>query len=93
MPGETIWGVPWIIVAGGALFLSIVFLFVGPAGDVVSLRGAVIRFGHSACWLLLALAALAMARVTPLPHHFAQPLAAAGGIAYLAFLAASFLPS
>lgn len=91
--GTTILGIPWIVVALAALALALLFAFVGPSGDVHTLRGIVVRFGHSACWLLLAAAALAMAQVTPLPLQWARPLATCGGLAYLAFLAATFLPS
>jgi hypothetical protein len=93
MPGETIWGIPWLLVSAVALGLAILFLFVGPTGDPATLRGLVIRYGHSACWVCLALAALAMSKATPIPPALAQPLAAAGGIAYAAFLAATFLGS
>ena len=47
-----------------------------------------LRFG-TLCWLLLALAALAMARVTPIPVTWAGTLSTLGGLTYAIFLSAT----
>ncbi len=82
---ERILGVPWILVAAAALAVAIVFLVldVGPAAT--GLRWIVLRWAHGGVWVVLALAAVAMARVG-IPVEWAGPLAAAGGGLYLIYL-------
>ena len=88
---ERIWGVPWSVLALLALAIAVIYVVIDTAGDAAGLRWWVLRWFHSLCWLLLALAALAMARITPLPPQWANSLAVAGGAAYAIFIATSFL--
>ena len=46
------------------------------------------RWAHPAVWVLLAIAALAMTRLTPLPAAWAGPIGATGGVLYLVFIVA-----
>lgn len=89
--GESFLGVPFIAMSAVCLVLSITFLFVGPRGYAGSLRGVVARYAHSLCWVLLAIAALGMSRLTPMPYDWARPFGALGGVSYLAFLFAAFM--
>ena len=84
---ERIWGVPWSVLAALALVIAATYVVIDAAGSAAGLRWWVLRWGHSLCWLLLAMAALAMARITPLPPHWANGLALAGGAAYAVFIA------
>ncbi|WP_137151683.1 hypothetical protein [Devosia sp. FKR38] len=88
---ERLWGVPWSVLAVLALVIAAIYVVVDTSGGAVGLRWWVLRWLHSLCWLLLALAALAMARITPLPPHWANGLALAGGVAYAIFIATSVL--
>lgn len=82
---ERIWGIPWIILAAAALAIMIVYLFVDTSHGATGPAWIVLRWFHSLCWLFLALAALAMAMTTPLPVHWAKPLAILGGATYAIF--------
>jgi hypothetical protein len=86
---ERIFGIPWVVLALLALAVAVVFVVVDTSAGTNGLRWLATRWLHSLCWLLLGLAALAMARVTPLPAGWAVPLAAGGGVAYLVFLLAT----
>lgn len=88
---ERILGVPWTALMLGALAVALVFVFVDTSAGTTGLRLVAARWLHPLCWLLLALAALAMARITPLPANWAGPLAALGGAAYAGFLVAMFI--
>jgi hypothetical protein len=88
---ERIWGIPWTIVALLALAVAVIFVFVDTSAGATGLRYVVVRWFHSLCWLLLALSALAMAGVTPLPANWAGALATSGGIVYAIFLAATLI--
>ena len=88
---ERIFGVPWTLLVAAALAVAAVYLFVDTSGSSSGLRWIVLRWFHSLCWLLLALAALAMARITPLPVRWAGPLGMAGGATYAIFIATTML--
>lgn len=88
---ERIFGVPWTALAAVALAVAAVYLFVDTSAGSSGLRWIVMRWFHSACWLLLALAALAMARITPMPVGWANILGIAGGVTYAIFLATTML--
>lgn len=74
------------VVAGA---LAVLWLFVVPEHDGGGLRGAVLRYGHSACWALVAVGALL--------HAVRGPARAVGACAwaalacYVAFLLALVL--
>jgi hypothetical protein len=88
---EKLWIVPWSVLALAAIVIALVFLFLDTTGAASGPRWFVVRWFHSICWLLLALAAVIKARVTPVPEELAVPLAVAGGACYAAFLVASFV--
>ena len=91
MFAEKVFGVPWTIVSGVALAIAAIFLIVDLTGGGSGLLWLGRRWLHGVCWLLLAAAALVMARVLPLDSGLASPLAAAGGACYAAFLVATFV--
>lgn len=74
--------------AAGALALTAVWLVVVPdkADDVGGLQAALIRWGHPACWLLLAVVGLLVAVDGPARARTACAYAALG--CYAAFLVA-----
>jgi hypothetical protein len=86
---ERIFGVPWSALVVFALAVAVVYVAVDMGVGATGLRWLLVRWGHPVAWLLLALAALAMTKLTPLPAAWAGPLGAAGGVAYLAFLVAT----
>jgi hypothetical protein len=86
---ERILGIPWSVVALAAFGVAVVFVLIDTSAGTIGLRWIAMRWLHSVCWLLLGFAALAMARFTPIPQQWAVGLAAAGGAAYLGFLAAT----
>ncbi len=82
-----LWGVlPWSLLALIALGIALLYLVLDTSNGATGLTWVILRWFHSLCWLLLALAALAMAQITPLPAAWAIPLAAAGGVAYAIFM-------
>lgn len=91
MFAEKVFGVPWIVVSGVALAIAAILLVVDLTGGGSGLVWLGRRWLHGACWLLLAAAALAMARLLPLDPGLASPLAAAGGGCYVAFLVTTFV--
>ncbi|RYE07592.1 MAG: hypothetical protein EOP22_17065 [Hyphomicrobiales bacterium] len=88
---QKIWGVPWTALAGVALLVALVYLVWDLSGDATGWRWAVSRWFHSLCWLLLALAALAKAQITPLPADWAGALAIAGGLIYAIYIGAGLI--
>lgn len=76
-------------VASGALAWLWLVVVPGRADEVGGLQEVAIRYGHSACWALLALAALLYAVRAPRPAVAASAWTALA--AYLAFLAAVVL--
>lgn len=82
---ETIFGIPWVIVAALALVVSVVYLFVDTGANAEGLRWVVLRWFHPLCWLFLSSAALARAKITPIPVDWAGGLAVIGGVLYAVF--------
>jgi hypothetical protein len=83
---ETVFGVPWIVIAAAAFAVAIVYAVIDMSAGTTGPRQFVLRWFHSLCWVLLCLAALARTKLTPLPEDWALSLGALGGIAYLAFV-------
>lgn len=77
--------------AGVALVVTIIFATVGDGvqTEATGLRGAVVDYGHTAVWALLA-AALGIAAATGTWQRASNALAVAAGLLYAAFLAALF---
>lgn len=90
---ERIWGIPWSVLALAALGIMIAYLVIDTSHGATGPSWIILRWFHSLCWLLLALAALAMAHITPLPGEWAKPLAVAGGVTYAIFMVTSLLHS
>ena len=82
---ETIFGIPWIALAVIAIVIAIVYVVIDTGVGTEGLRWFVLRWFHPLCWLVLASAALARSKVTPLPVDWAGPLGAIGGLVYLMF--------
>ncbi|MFZ1489477.1 MAG: hypothetical protein WAS51_06015 [Ilumatobacteraceae bacterium] len=74
--------------AGLCLALAVVWWFVVPseASDETGIGKAVLRYGHSAVWALLAVSALLIALGAPRRAY--QATAIAAGAVYAAFVAA-----
>ena len=83
---ERIYGIPWLALAAGAAVIALVYVFVPASGDAEGARWFVLRWFHTIAWVFLALAALARSKVTGAPIEFAAPLAATGGLIYVAFM-------
>jgi peptidoglycan/LPS O-acetylase OafA/YrhL len=88
---ERLWGIPWTVLATVALAVMAVYLVLDTSHNATGFSWFVMRWFHSLCWLLLALAALAKAKVTPIPVDWASPIAIAGGITYAVFMAVSVM--
>lgn len=88
--GERIFGVPWSLLVVFALAVAAVYLVVDMGAGSTGMRWVIVRWLHPVVWVLLALAALAMTKLTPLPAVWAGPIGAIGGVAYLVFIAATF---
>jgi hypothetical protein len=76
-----------------SLALAVVWLFVGPhtrLPDDASFRYAVIRWGHSATWLLLALSFF-LRGLSPGLAGLANALAVAAGLVYALFIVMAFV--
>ena len=91
MLAERLWGIPWSVLALAALGVMAVYLVVDTSHGTTGSTWVVVRWFHSLCWLLLALAALGMAKITPIPATWARPLAIGGGLTYAAFMATSLM--
>ena len=83
---ETIFGIPWVVVALIALAVAIAFVVIDTGAGADGWRWIVLRWFHPLCWLFLASAAAAKSKATALPVDWATPLAAAGGLFYLGFI-------
>ena len=88
---EKLWIVPWSILALGALVVMAIYLVLDTSHGATGVTWFILRWFHSACWLFLAIAALAMAKFTPLPIGWAKPLAITGGLFYAVFLITSLM--
>jgi hypothetical protein len=88
---ERLWGIPWSILTLVALGVMVVYLMLDTSHGATGVSWFVLRWFHSLCWLLLALAALAMAKVSPIPSEWATPVALAGGVTYAIFMATSLM--
>lgn len=88
---QRLFGVPWSVLAAVAAAIAVVYLVWDLAGAETGWRWVVLRWGHGLCWLLLMGAALAKARITPLPEAWAGSLAVAGGLTYALFILTSVL--
>lgn len=83
---QKLFGIPLTLLALAAAVVAVVYLVWDLTGSITGWRWLVLRWAHGVCWVLLALAALAKARITPVPETWAQPLAIAGGLVYAAFI-------
>jgi hypothetical protein len=84
---ERLWGVlPWSILALVAIVIAGVYVVVDTSNGASGLSYLILRWFHSLCWVLLAAAAVAMSRLTPMPVEWAVPLGIAGGVVYAIFL-------
>jgi hypothetical protein len=88
---ERLWGIPWSVLALVALGMMVVYLVLDTSHGASGVNWFILRWFHSLCWLLLALAALAMAKITPIPSGWASSLAAAGGLTYAVFMVTSLV--
>jgi len=86
---ERLWGIPWSVLTLIALGVMVVYLVLDTSNGASGPIWFILRWFHSLCWLLLALAALAMAKITPIPSGWATPLAVAGGVVYAVFMVTS----
>lgn len=82
---ETIFGIPWLVLACVALIVAAAYVVFDTSMGNSGLRWVVLRWFHPLCWVLLTLAAIGKAKITPLPETWAGPIAAAGGVTYLIF--------
>ena len=84
---ERLWGVlPWSLLALVALAIAAVYVFVDTSHGASGLSYLILRWFHSLCWVFLAIAALAMSKLTPIPAEWAVPFGIAGGLVYAVFL-------
>lgn len=83
---ERIWGVPWLVLAAIGLAIAVFYAFLPAALDAEGARWVILRWGHTIAWIFLAGAAFARARVIDAPVEVAAPLAATGGLVYVALM-------
>jgi hypothetical protein len=83
---ERIYGIPWLVLAIAAVGVAVFYAFVPVAGVEEGARWIILRWGHTTAWIFLAAAAVARAKVTPAPIEFTAPLAATGGLIYVALM-------
>lgn len=88
---ERLWGIPWSVLALVALGVMVVYLVLDTSHGATGVSWLILRWFHSLCWLLLSLAAVAMAKITPMSVGWATPLAVAGGITYAIFMLTSLI--
>lgn len=82
---ETVFGIPWTVIAVLALGIAVAYVVVDTGAGADGFRWIILRWFHPVCWLLLCLAALSKAKVTPIPVEWAAMLGALGGACYLVF--------
>jgi hypothetical protein len=85
---ERIYGIPWVALAAAAVLLALAYAVIPGSVDADGWRWIVMRWFHTVAWAFFALAAIARAKVTPAPIEVAAPLAATGGLAYVALMLA-----
>jgi hypothetical protein len=83
---ERVFGIPWLVLAGAAAVVAVVYVFVPVDTDASGLHWFVLRWFHTIAWVFLALAAVVRSKVTSTPVEFAAPLAATGGLIYVIFM-------
>jgi len=88
---ERLWGVPWSVLALVALAVMVVYLVLDTSNGATGPSWIVLRWFHSLCWMFLASAALAMAKISPIPLDWAKPLGIAGAVTYAVFVVTSLL--
>ncbi len=86
---ERIYGVSWLALAGIAAIIALAYVFLPMTAPGEGLRWFVLRWFHTIAWTFLALAALARSKATAAPVELTAPLAAAGGLVYVAFMLAT----
>ena len=79
-------GIPWALVAVGAVGVALAYALLPSAEGAEGARWIILRWGHSVAWLFFAAAAAARARVAGAPMEWTVPLAATGGLVYLAYM-------
>ncbi len=88
MEDADLFGVPLWIVGLVCLVPAAVFLYVWPRRDVVGARFLLLRWGHSATWILLSVACFARVLIPgEVGGQVARYAALAGFATYLGFLA------
>jgi hypothetical protein len=85
---ERIYGIPWVALAAAAAVLAVAYAVMSAGADAEGWRWIVLRWFHSIAWAFFALAALARARIVPVPIEAAAVLAATGGLAYVVLMLA-----
>ncbi len=88
---ERLWGIPWSVLTLVALGVMAVYLVLDTSHGASGVSWFILRWFHSLCWLLLAMAAMAMAKITPIPPGWATSLAVAGGVTYAVFMVTSLM--
>ncbi|MCC7119503.1 MAG: hypothetical protein IT310_13345 [Anaerolineales bacterium] len=86
-------GLPWLVWAGVALLIALVYSFFGipkSAELAVGLRFFILRWGHALTWVLLAIN-FALRGAAPNLDGLANVIAAAGGVMYLLFMLTAFV--
>jgi hypothetical protein len=83
---ERIAGIPWVVIAGIALVVALVYAVVPAADGAEGAAWIILRWAHTVAWLFFAAASLARSRVTSAPMEWAAPLAATGGLVYVIFM-------
>lgn len=84
---------PWLVWAGLALIVALVYSFIGipkSAETAVGLRFFIIRWGHALTWVLLAINFI-LRGISPNLDGIANLVAGAGGVMYLLFMVMTFV--
>jgi hypothetical protein len=86
---ERIGGIPWVVIGGAAALIAVAYAFVPIGEGTEGARWIILRWSHTVAWLFFSAAAFARARVAETPIEWAAPLAATGGLVYLAYMVTS----
>ena len=84
---------PWLVWAGLALVVAIVYAFVWPQKAAMAAPGfrfLILRWGHALTWLLIAVHFL-LRGLSPSLNGLANIMALAGGLMYLLFMVMAFV--